>query len=71
VQIEPPRAGPQPPEQEFIEADEQQMTCAPGIYVAGDAYKDVQLAIIAAAEGARAAFAINKVLIYEDLVPKP
>jgi len=58
-------------EQEFIEADDQQMTCAPGIYVAGDAYKDVQLAIIAAAEGARAAFAINKALIYEDLVPKP
>jgi thioredoxin reductase len=57
-------------EEEFIEADEQQMTCAPGIYVAGDAYQDVQLAIIAAAEGARAAFAINKALIYEDLVPK-
>lgn len=58
-------------EEEFIEADENQMTCSPGIYVAGDAFRDVQLAIIAAAEGARAAFAINKALIYEDLYPKP
>ena len=31
----------------------------PGLYVAGDASHDVQLAIVAAAEGARAAFAIN------------
>lgn len=57
--------------QEFIDGDEQQMTCVPGVYVAGDAVKDVQLAIIAAAEGARAAFAINKALIYEDLVASP
>jgi thioredoxin reductase len=58
-------------EREFIDSDEQQMTCVPGVYVAGDALEDVQLAIIAAAEGARAAFAINKALIYEDLVPEP
>jgi thioredoxin reductase len=31
----------------------------PGLYVAGDASRDVQLAIVAAAEGAKAAFAIN------------
>jgi thioredoxin reductase len=31
-----------------------------GLYVAGDASRDVQLAIVAAAEGARAAFAINR-----------
>lgn len=58
-------------EHDFLDADEHQMTCVPGVYVAGDALKDLQLAIIAAADGARAAFAINKALIYEDLVPKP
>jgi thioredoxin reductase len=50
-----------------IATDEDEMTCVPGLYVAGDASRDVQLAIIAAAEGARAAFAINKSLIGEDL----
>ena len=37
-----------------------------GLYVAGDASRDVQLAIVAAAEGAEAAFAINTALIQED-----
>jgi thioredoxin reductase len=54
-------------EQGFIEVDAQEMTCVPGIYVAGDASRDVQLAVIAAADGVRAAFAINKALIREDL----
>jgi thioredoxin reductase len=35
----------------------------PGVFVAGDVSRDVQLAIIAAAEGARAALAINKSLV--------
>ena len=35
----------------------------PGVYVAGDVSRDVQLVIIAAAEGARAALAINKALL--------
>lgn len=39
----------------------------PGLYVAGDASRLVQLAIIAAAEGAEAAFAINTALLQEDL----
>lgn len=34
-------------------------TVVPGLYVAGDASRDVQLAIVAAAEGVKAAFAIN------------
>jgi thioredoxin reductase len=34
----------------------------PGLYVAGDASRDVQFAIVAAAEGAKAAVAINKAL---------
>jgi len=38
-----------------------------GLYVAGDATREVEFAIVAAAEGAMAAFAINKALIAEDL----
>jgi thioredoxin reductase len=41
-------------------------TNIPGLYVAGDASKHVQLAIVAAAEGAQAAFAINTALLKED-----
>jgi thioredoxin reductase len=40
-------------------------TNVPGLYIAGDASRDVQLVIIAAAEGAKAAFAINKALLHE------
>lgn len=35
-------------------------TCVPGVYVVGDASRDVQFAVVAAAEGAKAAVAINK-----------
>jgi len=41
-------------------------TSIPGAFVAGDVSRDVQLAIIAAAEGARAALAINKYLIARE-----
>jgi thioredoxin reductase len=37
-------------------------TCVPGIFVVGDASRDVQFAIVAAAEGAKAGVAVNKVL---------
>lgn len=37
-------------------------THVPGLYVAGDASRDVQFAVVAAAEGAKAAVAINKAL---------
>jgi thioredoxin reductase len=40
-------------------------TNVPGIYAVGDASRDVQLVVIAAAEGARAACAINKALLKE------
>lgn len=43
-----------------------QHTSIAGIYVAGDAAKDVQYVIVAAAEGAKAAMAINKELQDED-----
>lgn len=39
----------------------------PGLYVAGDASRAVQWVVVAAAEGAEAAFAINTDLITEDL----
>jgi thioredoxin reductase len=41
-------------------------TDVPGLYVAGDASRHVELAIVAAAEGAMAAFAINSELLRED-----
>ena len=37
-----------------------------GVYVAGDASRDVQLLVVAVAEGACAALAINKALLAED-----
>lgn len=42
-------------------------TRVPGIFVAGDASEDVQLVIVAAAEGAKAGMAINRELQIEDL----
>jgi thioredoxin reductase len=50
-----------------IRSDREHCTSIPGLYVAGDADRNVQLVIIAAAEGARAAFAMNTVLLREDL----
>ncbi len=42
-------------------------TNVPGLYVAGDASRAVQLAIVAAAEGAEVAFAINTALLRQDM----
>ena len=41
-------------------------TSVPGVFVAGNILRDVQLSIVAAAEGARAAFGINRTLTRED-----
>ena len=46
-----------------VACDPDGRTSVPGVFVAGDVSRDVQLAIIAAAEGARAALAINKSLL--------
>jgi thioredoxin reductase len=43
-------------------------TNIPGLFVAGDASQRVQFAVVAAAEGALAAFEINSELCEEDLV---
>jgi thioredoxin reductase len=50
-----------------VRTNNYQVTCVPNLYVAGDASEDLQLVIVAAAEGAKAAFAINKRLIQEDI----
>jgi thioredoxin reductase len=43
-----------------------QSTTIPGLYIVGDATRDVQFAIVAAAEAAEAACAINKALLKAD-----
>jgi thioredoxin reductase len=42
-------------------------TNVPGLYVCGDASKEAQFVVVAAAEGAEAGMAINKALLEEDL----
>jgi thioredoxin reductase len=48
--------------QGLVKTDHLGQTGVPGLYVAGDASRDVQFVIVAAAEGAKAAVAINKAL---------
>jgi len=45
-------------------------TSVPGVFVAGNITRDVQLSIVAAAEGARAAFGINRALTREDFAKR-
>jgi thioredoxin reductase len=51
----------------IIETRSYERTNVPGLYAAGDASRRVQFAIVAAAEGAAAAFAINTELFKEDI----
>jgi thioredoxin reductase len=53
----------------LVETDESQATGVPGLWVAGDATRSVLLAIVAAAEGATAAFAIHKELLRTRFPP--
>ncbi|SRR6266851_2062872 len=50
-----------------VETGKYESTNISGLYVAGDASRAVQLVIVAAAEGAEAAFSINTALLKEDL----
>lgn len=50
-----------------VATDDHEATRVPGLYVAGDASRRAQFAIISAAEGTLAAIAINTALIREDL----
>jgi thioredoxin reductase len=45
-----------------VKTDDLGLTCIPGVYVVGDASRDMQFVVVAAAEGAKAAVAINKML---------
>ena len=49
-----------------VKTDKYEATCVPGLYVAGDASGELQFVVVAAAEGARAAVAINKSIHQED-----
>ena len=49
-----------------IVTNRHQQTNIEGLYVAGDADKDVQFVVVAAAEGAKAGVIINKELIKEE-----
>ena len=42
-------------------------TNVPGVFVAGDASRDAQFIVVAAAEGVKAAVAINKALLHKEL----
>lgn len=54
-------------DQDVVRTGTYETTNVPGLFVAGDASRHVQLAIVAAAEGAKAAFAINIALAERDL----
>jgi thioredoxin reductase len=54
-------------ERRTVPTAEHQKTEVPGLWVVGDASRDVQMVIIAAAEGTDAAFSINKYLLAKEL----
>ena len=49
-----------------IKTRRKQQSNIPGLYVAGDAARDMQMVVVAAAEGAKAGVAINMDLQQED-----
>ena len=53
-----------------VETGSCEVTNVPGLYVAGDASKEAQFVVVAAAEGTEAGMAINKALLKEDLAQK-
>ena len=62
----PDRLGCERRDGQQVRTYDKQRTCRPGLFLAGDADGDVQFVIAAAAEGARAAVAINRELQDED-----
>jgi thioredoxin reductase len=50
-----------------VRTGEHEETQIPGLYIAGDASESVQFPVVAAAEGAQAAFSIHQELLKEDL----
>lgn len=61
----PRRLGCELTSKNVVKTDHLGRTCVPGFYVVGDASRDVQFAIVAAAEGAKAGVAINAALQQE------
>jgi len=53
-----------------IKCSQYSATSVPGVYAAGNITRDVQLAIVAAAEGTKAAFGINRALTREDFAAR-
>lgn len=53
-----------------VETGSCEVTNVPGLYVAGDASKEAQFVVVAAAEGAAAGMAINMALLKDDLAQK-
>jgi thioredoxin reductase len=53
-----------------VRTHEHESTDIPGLYVAGDASENLQLAIVAAAEGAEAGFAINRALVRDSFAAR-
>jgi thioredoxin reductase len=54
-------------EQGAVDTGSCEATNVPGLYVAGDASKEAQLVVVAAAEGTEAGMAIHKALLKEEL----
>jgi thioredoxin reductase len=63
----PAKLGCEDKQRRTVPTGKYEITSVPGLYVAGDASRDVQWAIVAASEGAQAAFDINKSLLKEHL----
>lgn len=57
-------------EKEGVKVGKYERTKVPGLYVIGDATRDVLQAIVGAAEGAEAAFAINSSLLKKEINPE-
>jgi thioredoxin reductase len=63
----PARLGCRFTEQGAVATGKCEATNVPGLYVCGDASKEAQFVVVAAAEGTEAAMAINKALLEEEL----
>src|SRR5690606_26882370 len=61
----PTRLGCRITEKQTVWVGDNEMTCVEGVYCCGDASRNAQMVIVAAAEGAVAAVAINKALTFE------
>ena len=66
----PARLGCRFTENGAVDTGKCEATNVPGLYVCGDASREAQFVVVAAAEGAEAGMAINKALLEEEL-PAP